>query len=53
MPVLMAPPPPIEVKFLGTCTSPIMTRNYSSLLVKLGHDTVMMYDATTHTQRLW
>ena len=29
MAVLMAPPPPIEVKFLGTCTSPIMTRNYS------------------------
>lgn len=46
----MVHPPPMQVKFLGTCTSPLLTRNYSSLLVKWDHETVMV-DCGEGTQR--
>lgn len=43
-------PPPISLKFLGTSTSPVVTRNYSSLLVRIAHQAVMV-DCGEGTQR--
>ncbi|WFD32849.1 ribonuclease Z [Malassezia sp. CBS 17886] len=43
-------PPPVSVKFLGTGTTPVPSRNYSSLLVRIGQHAVMV-DCGEGTQR--
>ncbi|SHO80014.1 Uncharacterized protein MSYG_4369 [Malassezia sympodialis ATCC 42132] len=43
-------PPRVQIKFLGTCTTPVPTRNYSSLLVKINNEAIMV-DCGEGTQR--
>ncbi|CAO1636655.1 unnamed protein product [Sympodiomycopsis kandeliae] len=44
--------PPISLRFLGTSSAPSMNRNYSSLLVKIGSEAVMVDCGEGTQQRL-